>query len=96
MPRIRGQRLMKYVDQAVSSTAGGLFNAIQFFNKYHPRPTFIPRWSDKPLQKSWQKTKPPLGWPRETDSLCPQCVKEAREKILSGERNWQTLLCESG
>jgi uncharacterized radical SAM superfamily Fe-S cluster-containing enzyme len=94
MPRIRGQRLMKYVDQAISSTAGLVFNTIQFFNKYHPGPTFIPRWSDKPLLKSWQKTKPELGWPRRTDSLCPQCVKEAREKLLSGEQNWQTLLTE--
>jgi len=22
------------------------------------------------------KTKPPLGWPRSTDSLCPKCVPE--------------------
>jgi uncharacterized radical SAM superfamily Fe-S cluster-containing enzyme len=85
---------MKYLDQTISSTAGVFFNAIQFFNKYHPGPTFIPRWSDKPLLKSWQKTKPELGWPRRTDSLCPECVKEAREKILVGERNWQTLLTE--
>ena len=34
-----------------------------------------------PLQKSWQKVKPPLGWPRETDSLCPVCVREARQDL---------------
>jgi uncharacterized radical SAM superfamily Fe-S cluster-containing enzyme len=85
---------MKYADQAISSTAGLLFSTIQFFNKYKPGPTFIPRWSDKPLLKSWQKTKPELGWPRQTDSLCPECVKQAREKILSGAQNWQTLLTE--
>jgi uncharacterized radical SAM superfamily Fe-S cluster-containing enzyme len=85
---------MKYVDQAVSSTASVAFHAIQFFNKYNPRPTFTPKWSDKPLLKSWQKTKPPLGWPRQTDSLCPECVKEAREKIVSGAQDWQTLLTE--
>jgi uncharacterized radical SAM superfamily Fe-S cluster-containing enzyme len=85
---------MKYADQAISSTAKLLFDTIQFFNKYHPGPTFIPRWSEKPLLKSWQKTKPELGWPRRTDSLCPQCVMEAREKILSGAENWQILLTE--
>jgi uncharacterized radical SAM superfamily Fe-S cluster-containing enzyme len=85
---------MKYADQAISSTAGLLFNTIQFFNKHNPGPTFIPRWSDKPLLKSWQKSKPELGWPRQTDSLCPECVKQAREKILSGAQNWQTLLTE--
>ncbi len=85
---------MKYVDQAVSSTASVVFNTVQFFNKYRPSPTFIPKWSDKPLLKSWQKTKPPLGWPRQTDSLCPECVKEARAKIINGDENWQSLLTE--
>jgi uncharacterized radical SAM superfamily Fe-S cluster-containing enzyme len=94
MPRIRGQRLLKYVDQAVCTTAGAAFNTVQFFNKYRPGPTFIPKWSDKPLLKSWQKTKPPLGWPRQTDSLCPECVKEARAKIMSGVKDWQLLLSE--
>ncbi len=85
---------MKYVDQAVCSTATVVFDAVQFFNKYRPGPTFIPKWSDKPLLKSWQKTKPPLGWPRQTDSLCPECVKEARAKIMNGDENWQSLLTE--
>src|ERR1035441_1106184 len=71
MPRIKGQRLLKYVDQAVCSTATVLYDTIQFFNKHRPGAPFTPKWSDKPLLKSWQKTKPPLGWPRETDSLCP-------------------------
>jgi uncharacterized radical SAM superfamily Fe-S cluster-containing enzyme len=33
------------------------------------------------MLKSHQKTKPPLGWPRQTDSLCPTCVREARQAI---------------
>jgi len=85
---------MKYVDQAVCSTAAVVFDTVQFFNKYRPGPTFIPKWSDKPLLKSWQKTKPQLGWPRQTDSLCPECVKEARAKIMNGDENWQSLLTE--
>ena len=85
---------MKFVDQAVCSTATVVFDSVQFFNKYRPGPTFIPKWSDKPLLKSWQKTKPPLGWPRQTDSLCPECVKEARAKIMNGDENWQSLLTE--
>jgi 7,8-dihydro-6-hydroxymethylpterin dimethyltransferase len=94
MPRIKGQRLMKYVDQAVCSTATAVFDTVQFFNKYRPGPTFTPKWSDKPLLKSWQKTKPQLGWPRQTDSLCPECVKEARAKIMNGDENWRSLLTE--
>ena len=45
-----------------------VFNGL---NKIAQNPAFTPKWSDKPLLKSYQKTKPPLGWPRETDSLCP-------------------------
>ena len=59
-----------------------------------PKPAFTPKWSEKPLQKSWQKTKPTLGWPRQTDSLCPKCVQEAREAIVSGRKDWTTLLHE--
>jgi 7,8-dihydro-6-hydroxymethylpterin dimethyltransferase len=94
MPRVRGQRLMKYFDGALCSFAGVAFDSIQFFNKYRPNPSFTPKWSDKPILKSWQKTRPQLGWPRETDSLCPGCVKEAREKILNGDKDVEVLLKE--
>src|SRR5207302_10659949 len=91
MPRTRAQRLMKHVDRAASFAAGLAFDAIQFFNKYKPNPSFTPKWSDKPLLKSWQKTKPPLGWPRETDSLCPACVPEIRQQILDGKTPLEIL-----
>jgi uncharacterized radical SAM superfamily Fe-S cluster-containing enzyme len=42
--------------------------------------------------KTKDRTFPQLGFPRETDSLCPQCVKEVREKIIGGEADWQHLL----
>ena len=84
----------KYVDSAVCFAATRTFNLLQFFNKYRQNPAFTPKWSDKPLLKSWQKTKPNLGWPRETDSLCPKCVIEARERILSGEEDYHILIDE--
>jgi uncharacterized radical SAM superfamily Fe-S cluster-containing enzyme len=87
-------RPIKYVEKAVSVAAGTTFDVIQFFNKYRPNPSFSPKWSDKPLQKSWQKSKPPLGWPRTTDSLCPKCVIEARKKILNGEEDYRILIKE--
>ena len=33
------------------------------------------------------RQKPPLGWPRETDSLCPTCTREARQEILDGKKD---------
>jgi len=93
MPNLR-TRILKKVDRAVCVTAGVAFDTIHFFNRYRPAPAFTPKWSDKPMLKSYQKTKPTLGWPRETDSLCPECVKEARERIINGAQDWRTLLNE--
>jgi len=87
-------RPIKYVEKALTVAAGTAFNVIQVLNQYRQNPSFTPKWSDKPLQKSWQKSKPPLGWPRTTDSLCPTCVIEARKKILDGEVDYRVLINE--
>jgi 7,8-dihydro-6-hydroxymethylpterin dimethyltransferase len=94
MPRRFGTSALKAMDLAVCKTAALTFNTIQFFNKRNPNPSFTPKWSDKPLLKSWEKTKPTLGFPRETDSLCPGCVKDAREAILKGDKDWKDLVTE--
>src|SRR5882672_6240382 len=94
MPNRVGTQVMRAVDAAVCSAASATFNAIQFFNKRNPNPSFTPKWSDKPLLKSWEKTKPTLGWPRQTDSLCPHCVREARTEILDGSKDVSILLNE--
>ena len=59
-----------------------------------PAPPFHPSWSDQPIPRGKERTSPPLGWPRETDSLCPTCVKEARAEILRGDASWQRLLTD--
>ncbi len=87
-------RPIKYVEKGLAVTANGLWHVFQALNSIRPNPSFIPKWSDKPLNKSWQKTKPPLGWPRETDSLCPTCVREARQEILDGKKDVSVLLTE--
>ena len=69
----------------LSPIASGLFKAVKSVNQYKPNESFIPKWSDKPLLKSWQKSKPTLGFPRQTDSLCPNCVIEAREEVRGVE-----------
>ncbi len=94
MPQTLGTRAWKAMDYVLCKTAGATFNAIQVFNKYNPNPSFTPKWSDKPLLKSWEKSKPTLGWPRQTDSLCPGCVKEARAAIMDGKKDWRDLMHE--
>ena len=44
-----------------------------------------PRWAPGRIIKSRERSRPPLGFPRETDSLCPRCVPEIRRKTASGE-----------
>src|SRR5438094_4880660 len=85
-------RAIKYAEKALTFVAGSVHDGIQAVNKYKPNPSFTPKWSDKPLLKSWQKSKPTLGFPRTTDSLCPNCVIEARESIISGEQEVSVLI----
>jgi 7,8-dihydro-6-hydroxymethylpterin dimethyltransferase len=94
MPQTLGTRAWKAIDYVLCKSAGVAFDTIQFFNKYNPNPNFTPKWSDKPLLKSWEKSKPTLGWPRQTDSLCPGCVKEARDAIFEGKKDWRDLMHE--
>src|SRR5271157_6370862 len=83
---------IKYVEKAVAVSAGAAWNVFDLFNRIGQNPSFTPNWSEKPLLKSYQKTKPPLGWPRETDSLCPRCIPEIRSEILSGKKPLSILL----
>ena len=85
---------MKYAEKGLSIAASGAWVVFNALNKINQRPAFTPNWSDKPLLKSYEKTKPPLGWPRETDSLCPMCVREARKEILDGKKDVSVLLNE--
>jgi uncharacterized radical SAM superfamily Fe-S cluster-containing enzyme len=84
----------KYAEKGLTYIATGAWTVFDTFNQIRPRASFTPKWSDRPLLKSWQKVKPPLGWPRETDSLCPTCVREARQEILDGKRDYKILLSE--
>src|SRR5579872_2443533 len=85
---------IKYFEKGLSIAANGAWVVFNGLNKINQRPSFVPKWSDKPLLKSYEKTKPPLGWPRETDSLCPVCTREARQEILDGKKDVSVLLNE--
>jgi len=85
---------IKYAEKLVTVAAGAAWTVFDKLNQIHQNPSFTPKWSDKPLLKSYQKTKPPLGWPRETDSLCPRCIPEIRKEIVDGKRDYKILLKE--
>jgi uncharacterized radical SAM superfamily Fe-S cluster-containing enzyme len=85
---------IKYVEAAAVTAAKGVWFIYDRLNRVSPNPSPTPKWSDKPLLKSYEKSKPPLGWPRSTDSLCPKCVPEIRQQILDGELPHEILLNE--
>jgi 7,8-dihydro-6-hydroxymethylpterin dimethyltransferase len=85
---------IKYVEKAVTIGAKGAWIVFDRLNRIRPSASPTPKWSDKPLLKSYEKSKPPLGWPRATDSLCPRCVPEIRKRILDGELPHEVLLNE--
>jgi tetraether lipid synthase len=85
---------VKYLEKLLTTTAQVGWFVYERLNRIRPNPSFVPGWSDKPILKSWQKTKPPLGWPRMTDSLCPRCVPQIRQEILDGKLPVDILMAE--
>src|SRR5579859_1538711 len=85
---------VKYAEKVLTFAARGAWAVFSKLNSISPNPSFTPKWSDKPLLKSWEKTKPPLGWPRSTDSLCPKCVPQIRQQILDGKLPHEVLMNE--
>src|SRR3954465_11237409 len=84
----------KYAEKVAVYAAKGAWSVYERLNRISPNASFTPKWSDKPLLKSYEKEKPPLGWPRTTDSLCPKCVPEIRKQILDGKLPHEVLLNE--
>src|SRR3982074_1404986 len=85
---------IKYAEKAVTMAAGAAWTVFDKLNQIKQNPGIVPKWSDKPLLKSYQKEKPPLGWPRTTDSLCPRCVPEIRQQIVDGKVPHEILMNE--
>src|SRR5712692_7100820 len=85
---------IKYAEKVLTYAARGAWTVFDAANRIKQNPSFTPKWTDKPLLKSYQKSKPPLGWPRTTDSLCPRCVPEIRQQIVDGKLDHTILLKE--
>ncbi len=93
-PKATMRKPIKYVEKAVTVAAKGAWVVFDRLNRIKPNPSPTPKWSEKPLLKSYEKSKPPLGWPRTTDSLCPKCVPEIRQQILDGHLPHEVLMNE--
>ncbi|HZE68560.1 MAG TPA: radical SAM protein [Pyrinomonadaceae bacterium] len=79
----------------LSNLSDFAWKAFQSINRRVPEGEAIrPQWAPGPLLKSYERTSPPLGFPRETDSLCPRCVKEVRNAVITGAVSLDTLMNE--
>jgi len=73
------------LERACVVAARGVWPLVRVWHRAGGRPSLQPKWSGEALPKSHERPRIETGWPRETDSLCPGCVHEIRDAILSGE-----------
>src|SRR5690349_19464706 len=84
--------LSQTTTRVLSRAARASWPLLQRVNRAIERPSPHPSWAPSPLLKRRERSFPELGFPRETDSLCPRCVKEVRDEILTGRRDLRDLV----
>ena len=84
--------MRRAVYSGIRRAADSLWGLARAVDRRFPERTIHPKWAPAPLLKQRERTFPPLGFPRRTDSLCPRCVSEVRAEILSGEADWKVLI----
>lgn len=82
----------KGAERAVTALARRAWPLVESFQEGEHGPRFQPQWAPAPLQRGKERSKPPLGWPRTTDSLCPRCVKEARDAVVNGKMDLEKFM----
>ena len=87
LKRAKGSLVTRFSDLA--------WRAFQSINTRIPEGELpSPKWAPGRIAKNRERSAPPLGFPRETDSLCPRCVPEIRKKIVEGDTAVDLLLKE--
>jgi uncharacterized radical SAM superfamily Fe-S cluster-containing enzyme len=76
-------RIQRQGEKVLSSAAQMTWPFVADFVERRHRTPKHPSWSPAPLGSS--KSQPPLGWPRKTDSLCPECTKRVRKDVVDGK-----------
>jgi tetraether lipid synthase len=82
------------LERVAAAGARAAWPLVRAFNRAFERPSPRPKWAPEPLLKRRERTFPQLGWPRETDSLCPKCVQQTRAAILDGRSDLRVLVDE--
>ncbi len=83
-------------EKLLTKSARAAWPLVRALGERFPGARVQPKWAPAPLIRKQERTFPKLGWPRQTDSLCPECVKEVRKAVLSGRANLGALMDHSG
>jgi uncharacterized radical SAM superfamily Fe-S cluster-containing enzyme len=86
------RRLSVGTEKLLGAAANAIWPVYQAYSERLPGAAFTPKWAPAPLLRKQERTFPKLGWPRRTDSLCPECVKEVRAAVLAGEVSIEELV----
>ena len=65
-------RAVKYTERAVTILAQGAWSVFERVNRISPNASFTPKWSEKPLLKSYQKEKAPAWLAAQHRLVVPQ------------------------
>jgi uncharacterized radical SAM superfamily Fe-S cluster-containing enzyme len=78
-------------ERAVTGLASGAWHLLQAGNRLMPSKARRPRWAGPSDGRAAAPSRPELGLPRRTTSLCPGCVREVRRHIAAGEMGLDLL-----
>ena len=85
--------LNQFKNKAIKVAAYTGWKLFQTINKILPEGKPVhPNWAPGPIIKSYQKEFPKLGFPRETDSLCPRCILEVKNDVIKGKIKLEELI----
>jgi 7,8-dihydro-6-hydroxymethylpterin dimethyltransferase len=77
---------------ALQRAANQLWPVVRRLSNRFAGRSFQPKWAPSKLPRKHERSFPTLGWPRRTDSLCPECVKEVRAKLLAGKHDLRSFI----
>jgi uncharacterized radical SAM superfamily Fe-S cluster-containing enzyme len=82
-------RVLRHGEAVLSAAAKAAWPSLVRYMDRHTGEAKEPLWAPTALGTS--SSKPPLGWPRQTDSLCPECTKRVRQAVVDGEADVSIL-----
>ncbi|HYO95268.1 MAG TPA: radical SAM protein [Polyangiaceae bacterium] len=88
-------RIAQGAEKLLHRAARVAWPLVTAYGSRFPGPRLHPKWAPAPLLRAKERTKPPLGWPRRTDSLCPVCVRDARAAVLSGDVDLRGFIAQN-